>query len=321
MQFEIQITLFLQHLGTWLVGPFTIITSLGEEFFYLIAMPAIYWCFDATIGFRLGAMLVFTNSINGYFKALFHSPRPFWVDSRVKAYVSEVSFGLPSGHSQNAASLWGTLAVSIKKTWVTLLSLVVIFLIGLSRIYLGVHFTRDVLAGWLIGAALVILYFWLEKRVARWISQKSLTFKVIAAFLVSVLIIAIGWAITALCQNWALPSVWIERSFAAIELNPDPYNMEGYFTIAGVWFGFVAGYAWWLEKKGKIILQGTAGKRILRYLVGMIGIVALYVGLKLLLPTSPEWLGFLFRFIRYALIGLWVSAIAPWIFEKIKLNA
>ncbi|MEA5079009.1 MAG: phosphatase PAP2 family protein [Anaerolineaceae bacterium] len=320
LQLEIAVNLFLQHLGSWLAIPFSAITALGNEYFYLIAMPAIYWCVDSALGFRLGVMLVFTNVSNGYFKELFHSPRPFWVDSRVKALATETSFGLPSGHSQNAAALWGTLAGHFKKTWLTIVSIVIIFLIGLSRLYLGMHFTRDVISGWLIGALLVGLYFWLEKPIARWIGPKPLSVKILLSFFVSVLFIAGGLLITASAGQWVLPAEWINNSVAALGVAPDPYDIEGYFTISGVWFGFTAGYAWWQNKKGSFKIQGKLGKRLLRFVVGMVGILVLYLGLKLVFPESPQWLGLSLRFVRYGLIGLWVTALAPWLFEKIHLN-
>lgn len=321
LQLEIQINLFLQHLGSWLTLPFSAITELGGEYFYLIAMPALYWCVDAALGFRLGVMLVLTNVSNGYLKELFHSPRPFWVDSKVKALATETSFGLPSGHSQNAAALWGTLAGHFKKKWATIASVLIIFLIGLSRLYLGVHFTRDVLSGWLIGALLVGLYFWLEKPIAKWIGPKPISFKILLSFFASVLFIAGGLLVTALAGKWVLPSEWINNSISALGVAPNPYDIEGYFTISGVWFGFTAGYAWWQAKKGTIKVQGTLGKRALRFLVGMVGILVLYLGLKLIFPESPAWLGLGLRYVRYGLIGLWVTALAPLLFEKMHLSA
>lgn len=320
LQLEIAVNLFLQHLGAWLTLPFSAITELGSEYFYLIAMPALYWCVDSALGFRLGVMLVFTNVSNGYFKELFHSPRPFWVDSRVNALANETSFGLPSGHSQNAAALWGTLAGHFKKTWLTIVSILIIFLIGLSRLYLGVHFTRDVISGWLIGALLVGLYFWLEKPIARWIGPKSLALKISLSFFIAVLFILGGLLVTASAGKWVLPTEWSNNSIAALGIAPDPYDIEGYFTISGVWFGFTAGYAWWLAKKGSFKVQGTFGKRALRFIVGMVGILVLYLGLKLIFPESPEWLGLGLRFVRYALIGAWVTALAPRLFEKMHLN-
>lgn len=320
MQFEILITLFFQHLGTWLALPFKAVTFLGTEEFYLLVLPALYWCVDATVGFRMAVMLVLTGSLNGYFKALFHSPRPYWVDARVKAYASETSFGLPSGHSQNSAALWGILAASFKKKWLTIVSIIAVFLIGLSRIYLGVHFTRDVLCGWLIGALLVFAYLWLEKPIQRWLSPRSLGYQITVAFLVSLLLIGIGLGITYFASSWPIPNEWVNQAIQSGEMAPDPYNIDGYFTIAGVWFGFAGGYAWLLHKKGTLSISGKTGKRITRYLLGLVGVVIIYAGLKLIFPTSPDWLGYIFRYIRYALLGLWVSALAPLLFEKLHLD-
>jgi membrane-associated phospholipid phosphatase len=321
MQIEIQINLFFQGLGVWLTGPFQAITFLGNETFYLLIMPAFYWCIDATLGFRMGVMLVFTNSINGYLKVLFHSPRPYWIDSRVKAFISETSFGLPSGHAQNAASIWGILAASLKRTWLTIVCVVIVILIGLSRIYLGVHFTRDVLAGWLIGILLIVTYMLIERPVSNWISNKPLTLKIAASFIVSIIIIGVGILLNVRAQNWPFPTEWMNQSFAASEVFPDPYNLEGLFTISGVWFGFTSGYAWLLKRKGKILISGSTGKRLVRYSIGLVGVLILYLGLKMVFPESPEWLGLSLRFVRYSLIGLWVSAFAPIVFEKLHLDA
>jgi len=320
MQIEVQITLFIQSLGAWLTTPFKAITSLGNEDFYLLVLPALYWCIDATLGFRVGVMLVMSNSFNGYLKVLFHSPRPFWVDARVKALTSETSFGLPSGHSQSAAAIWGIFAASVKKKWATITCIIAIFLIGLSRIYLGVHFTRDVLAGWLIGLILVVVYLLVEKPIAGWINPKSLSFKIISCFLVSLLLIGISLLFNLLFGHWQIPSAWVNQATAGGSV-PDPYNQEGIFTIAGVWFGFTAGYAWLLSRKGTIVVSGSAGKRIARYLVGLVGVGIIYLGLKLIFPVSPDWLGLSLRYIRYALLGLWVAALAPMFFEKIRLNS
>ena len=321
MELEILITLFFQNLGTWLAPFFKIITFLGNEEFYLIVMPAIFWCVDATLGFRLAIMLVMTNSINGYFKVIFHSPRPYWVNSNVKAYIAETSFGLPSGHAQNAFGMWGILAATLKKTWVTIICVITIILIGLSRIYLGVHFSRDVISGWVLGGLLILLYLAIEKPIGRWIGKKSSWFKVLLTFLAAMGIVGLGLLFTFISHfKFQLPSTWISQAEASGNLTPDPFNIEGYFTIAGVWFGFISGYILTLAKKGKIIISGSIWKRIARYLVGILGLLALYLGLKLIFPDTYNWVGFLFRFIRYSLIGFWVSAAAPWLFEKLRLN-
>jgi len=318
--FEISITLFLQSLGSWLVLPFQAISFLATEGFFIMIMPLIFWSIDALMGVRLAFMLVISGSVNNYFKMLFHSPRPFWFDTRVKSYSMETGFGLPSGHSQNAASLFGMMAATLRKKGFTILVLVVIFLVGLSRLYLGMHFLRDVLSGWLLGGLLVWLYMLTEKPIAKWLNTKTLTVQILLSFALSIVLILLGFGSRALSASWQMPAEWINNALATGGAVPDPFNMEGTITLAGVAFGFMAGYAIWVNKFGQPKTMGSAMKRFLRYLVGIVGVVALYLGLKLILPEEPLLLGFTLRFVRYALIGLWVSYFAPLVFKKLKLE-
>jgi len=59
---------------------------------------------------------------------------------------------------------------------------------------------------------------------------------------------------------------------------------------------------------------GTWWVRILRFIVGAIGLVLFYLGLKVILPG-----GSFFRVIRYLLVGLWTSFGAPWAFLKLRV--
>ena len=62
---------------------------------------------------------------------------------------------------------------------------------------------------------------------------------------------------------------------------------------------------------------GTGRKRFLRFLVGSAVSVALWAGLKAAFDSfEPEPL---FRFVRYGLLGLWISLGAPWIFRRLGL--
>jgi len=89
--------------------------------------------------------------------------------------------------------------------------------------------------------------------------------------------------------------------------------------LAGVAFGFFAGLAFWVKRYGIAQVGKKSYKLILRYLVGMVGLVAIYLGLKMVLPEEPQLLGQILRYLRYALIGVWVTAIAPLIFKKLKI--
>jgi len=203
--FEINFTLFLQALGEWLSLPFKLITSLGNEEFYILIMPLLFWCVNSLMGIRAGIMLILSGGIKDFLKIIIHTPRPYWIDTRVKAFTLESSFGMPSGHSMDAASIWGSIAASIKRRWATWLAVLLIFLIGLSRIYLGVHFLHDVLSGWLVGGLLLWGYLSIEKKLAGWVNRRSLTVQVLLAFLVSVALILLALFARLLVRGWQLP--------------------------------------------------------------------------------------------------------------------
>jgi membrane-associated phospholipid phosphatase len=319
-QFEIAVTLFLQSLGAWLALPMKAFTFLGQEEFFLVIMPMLYWCVSAVVGLRVAAMLLLSNAINSFFKLMMHSPRPYWVDTRVSAMIGETSFGLPSGHAQHAASVWGMLAVNIRRKWLTIVLVLVVFLIGISRIYLGVHFTTDVIAGWAIGALLLIVVLAAEKPVLTWFRAFSPTIQIVLLFVSSMIMIGVALLPLALFSSYAVPAQWITNATLAF---PDevihPLDPSGAFTVAGTWFGMTAGAAWLFSFRGGLNASGPLWKRSLRYVVGIAGVLVLYLGLGSIFPREAELFSYSLRFTRYALIGFWVSVFAPLLFVKIKL--
>ncbi len=313
---EIVVNEFFQSLGIWLRGPMQAVTALGYEQFFVLLLPTIYWCFDQMVGLRVGLVLLLSNVANNFFKFLFHTPRPYWVSDTVQAYSHETSFGLPSGHAQIAASVWGWLAVEVRKRWFTLLALVLIFMIGISRIYLGVHFLTDVLLGWLIGGLLVWAFSAWYQPVGAWINQKTLWSKIglIAgsAALMMALILGVRLAVGA----WVMNADWAERAGEV-----DPYSLDGVFTVAGTWFGMLCGFVVVTEKRGRFLAGEGGWRRLLRFVVGLVGIAVLYLGLGAVFPEGENLISFALRFLRYTLIGLWVSWWGPLAFEKLGLLA
>ncbi len=101
-------------------------------------------------------------------KVLVGRARPDLLDP----FVVEAGFSFPSGHSTNGMVAYGVLAVLVGRIapgrrWamaVQCLLAVVVLLIGLSRVWLGVHHPTDVVAGWVAGAVLVIAYANLTRR-------------------------------------------------------------------------------------------------------------------------------------------------------------
>lgn len=160
----IEFITWLQKLGSWLTPIMKLFTDIGSEQFYLVVAPAILWCIDTTFGLRMIIFLLFNGMINTVLKVAFHGPRPYWYARDVKALGSAAnSFGAPSGHAQNSVVVWGTLAEQIKHRWAWILATLLMFLIGVSRIYLALHFPHDVLLGWVFGIIMLWLFMHLEK--------------------------------------------------------------------------------------------------------------------------------------------------------------
>ena len=95
--------------------------------------------------------------INLLMKAFFERSRPELWDR----LVVEHSFSFPSGHAMVSMALAGGVVYALWRTKYRSLSIIIgliyVLLIGYSRLYLGVHYPTDVLAGWLVGMAWVIL--------------------------------------------------------------------------------------------------------------------------------------------------------------------
>jgi membrane-associated phospholipid phosphatase len=184
LEHEIAFILYLQTY-TWALPFMRLTTTLGTFEFYVVVLPVVHWCLDSRLGFRLALILVTSRGPNDILKIAFHSPRPYWISSKITAYASYSTFGIPSGHAQDAVCVWGLLAVYFKgiKAWSAALAMILI--IGLARIYLGVHFPRDVVAGWGIGALILAAFLLLETRAEKLLHLLNLWQKVLISFLSS----------------------------------------------------------------------------------------------------------------------------------------
>ncbi|KPL82883.1 hypothetical protein SE15_12655 [Thermanaerothrix daxensis] len=317
-----------QNLGLWLQPLMSFISTLGTEQFYLLVMPWIFWCVDATIGMQFALLLLISSALNTYLKFIFHAPRPFWLDRRVQALTVETSFGIPSGHAQNAASLWGFGAVLARNKGIKWVIGLVILVIGLSRIYLGVHFISDVLAGWLVGALLLWAFLRLAPCFSRWWGFLSMPRQLVFAAVSSVAIPVIGWGLAMAFRTWALPEEWVAIVQSKIGLIPlQPFSLDGLITIAGTWLGALAGWIICTHRWGSYPSGGTLTQRVLRYSIGLIGLGVFYAGLGMasgrflssLDGSSENLLGMVLRYFRYGIVGAWVTAGAPWIFKVLRL--
>lgn len=145
---------------------FEFVTMLGDPFAITIITIGVIGSGVYAANYRLalsGAMIPATVLIGAILKLLFERARPM---TEYALNMKLQTFSFPSGHSSGSMIAYGLLAIiafnKLPQPWNLIVGcalLVVPLAVGLSRVYLGAHFPSDVLAGWLLGAAglLVIL--------------------------------------------------------------------------------------------------------------------------------------------------------------------
>ena len=144
-----------------------IITQLGGAIFLIIlSLALIISLKNKKVSILILLNLIISTTLNQVLKFIIQRPRP--TEFRI---IDEKGYSFPSGHSMVSAAFYGFLIYLIYKNiknkylkWglITLLSCIVL-LIGTSRIYLGVHYTSDVIAGFLISISYLIIFIHFAK--------------------------------------------------------------------------------------------------------------------------------------------------------------
>ncbi|GAB6393232.1 MAG: phosphatase PAP2 family protein [Treponematales bacterium] len=243
------------------------VSALGDGWFYGAALLFVFWCVDERKGAHLALLVILSGWLTGCLKAAFHQPRPFALAP--------------------LACLRGKAAAVLAVCAAALVPLT-----ALSRLYLGVHFPTDILAGWLAGGLTLAAFFAVLPKAEALLARGGLRAALVCA--------------------------------AALSLGMNALR-PGDTGLSGLFLGFSAGYA--LNRRflrfgsAAPVNGGKPGpaRLLARCLLGLAGGAAVFLGLKALFPgPSSDWhtLG---RFVRYGAAGLWASAGAPWLFLALRL--
>ena len=268
---------------------------LGDEPFYLLLIPVLYWAVHRGTGLRLTILFLFSAWLNATLKGWVDLPRPS--PDRVTVLLDEVTGGVPSGHAQNALVVWGYLAWTLRtrlggtgdgpddprRKVLVPIAATLVLLIGWSRLHLGVHFPHDLVTGWLVGLILLAGWIRMEARFDRQLSTRPGGAGLAAAGLPPALI-------------------WIHRSYNALP------------AAATLWGAGIG--AWWERRNLRFTSSGPLWKRGLRMLAGLPVALGIWLGLTGLPLPSEE----LARGLRYFLLGLWLTAGAPLLFVVLGLS-
>jgi membrane-associated phospholipid phosphatase len=268
------------------------ITFIGDEECLIILFSLLLWCVEFAIGVRLAVAYLVSSYCSESIKGAFAHPRPARYEAAVQLFdPGEMPYGLPSNHAQAAVLLWGIVATRVRKAWVWGVAIVMMVLIGFSRVYLGVHFPTDVLAGWLLGAIFLAIYLALGPRFEVWLKEARLTAQLALATAVPLVLVLL-------------------------------YRTRATVTLMAALMGMGVG----VSLVGRVAPFSPAGplwQRAVRFLVGVIPLLAIYVGLKIglsvVFPGEAEPLHTIVRFVRYVVLGLWAGLGAPWLFLRLRL--
>jgi undecaprenyl-diphosphatase len=151
----------------WLTLFMQAMSSMGSLTAYLVLVPLVAGIL-ALRGKRRLALATLTvmtgNILTPFLKDIIHRSRPDVSVAAISTLAEGFSF--PSGHAFAATIFYGFLAYlafRFRKRWPGILCVALVFLIGVSRIYLGVHWPSDVLAGWLLGLAWLAAFIWITR--------------------------------------------------------------------------------------------------------------------------------------------------------------
>jgi membrane-associated phospholipid phosphatase len=265
---------FLQTLQSdGLTNFFKFLTFFGDKEFYIMVLPLFFWLWDKDKAVKLLFILMPSLLLNFWLKEIFQTARPLGV-----ALIEQGGFAFPSGHAQGSITLWLMLALLIRRKWINTLAVIMIILVSLSRLYLGVHYPMDIYGGILIGLFLVLVYDkYIYDNFKEFISAKNAISK---AALLTIIILF----------------------FTII------YPADDAVTILAVLWGFSMILIYFDVMKSTLP-QGILWK-LLILIVGIVGVLIIWKGLKVILPVMV-----LTRFLRYALLGVWI-AILPFIIKQ-----
>jgi membrane-associated phospholipid phosphatase len=295
--------LFLEGYRTdFLTLAFKLITDIGSEVGYIFIITILTWCFDKSIGQGISYIYMFTATFNTWLKHIWLIPRPghsgvepilqrAGIEARVTPLREELSRAFPSGHTQAAVAGWGYMGARFRRLGVWSLAVVMMILIGFSRLYLGVHYPQDVIASTLLGAAMLLLWLPLESRIRPWLAERP------------------PW------QRYAL-AVGVPLSALLVMPISDTASPLG--AIIGLGVGFI------MERETvNFSVRGPIWQRVLRAVAGLAIVLPAYFGLSVLFGYFDTSMGavmeLFWRMLRYGLTGFVGAWGAPWLFIRLNL--
>lgn len=302
---QLDILMYLQSIrNELLTGIFTFFTICTEVPVITVLTGVIYWCINKKAGQRTLFALCGSLNINAWIKNFVKMPRPIGTEGLESLRVETATgYSFPSGHTQTATTFWTSMMYLFRKSGIYIIGILMIIGAGISRLYLGVHWPMDVIVAWGFGIVLSIIFIKLFDYID---DSKNYYILVILMLIFGVCTYFVG--------------------------GEDLYKMFGLYT------GFALGYI--VEdtfinfstenetRRKNIFAKKTSkneglGKKILRFVVGIISLLAVYLLLNYvqdtLIVNKAEEIINIIKYLKYTIVVFWGVAGAPALFKLFKL--
>ncbi|MBQ9915241.1 MAG: phosphatase PAP2 family protein [Clostridia bacterium] len=304
IEFLLAVGRFREATGHLLDGFMLFVSELISGVWVYPLVAAVYWCLDKKAGQRIALSVVGGLFVNQGLKNTFCVYRPWVRDPRVvpvgNAIETATGYSFPSGHTQIAVTMFGSLALwQRRRRWFSWVMVGLLCLVPISRVYLSVHTPQDVL----VSLALAGLAIYASGKLLPWVETgKNRDLFLFFAGLV-------------ICGLYLL---YIELRPYPVDFAPDgqllvdPEEMvQDCYSAAGCLVGFLSG--WLLERRCiRFTVPKEGKKRLLRLLVGagVLLVIAVFLEAPFVLVFGANW----GTFFRFTLAFFWVIAGAPRVF-------
>ena len=283
-------------------------TFLGELNTTLVLFAVLYWCVHKELGTYLMMGWSGNRLLNGLLKVTVCAYRPWIRDARIVPYgdsmTTATGYSFPSGHSMNAATVFGGTALrkgTPRALRITLF--IIVALVAFSRLYLGVHTIQDVL----VGVAAGLLVMGLTSRLMAWIEAHPEK---------DWMVVCVGVALSVLVAVYAALKPYPEHKDAAGKLIVDGKKMvNDTYKAIGWTTAFLTG--WILERH--FIGFSTAVPVQTKLLRGAAGMLGFYAVSLILMPWMKEWFpGYAGTIISCYIQMLYISFLFPWCMKRFE---
>ena len=277
------------------------ITHLGDETAFLVVALILIWCVDKRTGYYVLSVGFLGTIANQFMKLWFRIPRPWVLDENFtileQAREAATGYSFPSGHTQSSVGTFGAIAYTTKDKLIRCVCIAAVILVPFSRMYLGVHTPKDVLAA----AGMAVLLIVVLKPVV--LGQNKRVFPVFLGIM-----IAVSAAFLCFVELYDFPA------------DIDPHNMESglknAYTLIGAILGMTVVYIVdekWLHFPTKAVFWA----QILKVAIGLALVLAVKSGLKT--PLENLFGLLIGRAVRYFLIVIVAGVVWPLTFKQFSM--